>query len=59
MCRPGRAEDALLLAEPAAVEEVAGRVRALTGLPVSLAEGDPAGHEALVEQHWIESGSRA
>jgi hypothetical protein len=41
-------------ASPAAAGDVVERVRALTPLPVTFAEGDPADHEELVEQYRIE-----
>jgi hypothetical protein len=40
-------------------EEVAERVRAETGRPVTLAAAEPAGHEMLVEQYRVESALRA
>jgi hypothetical protein len=54
----GYEEEALVLAvctDPETAEQVTEGVRALTAHPITLAEGDPADHEELVEQHRIEN----
>ena len=53
----GYAGDALVVAiyaTPESAEDITGRLRALTPHAVTLAEGDEADHEDLVEQYRVE-----